>query len=360
LISITYSDANSEWSEFQPTSHEWLNPEFIFPDQIPRLRKQIPESSIGRILSPFIPQGCLYDDYCEKVLDYPDTNKIKNKLRRTTSLLEKQLMFKEVDTEETLMLRSKFKNAEASDTESRLPVINSNIATQNSTQNLTANKLESNFPAREDVDFVRLSPACDSQESFVYPRTARNRKRQWRFVINVPGEDGEDNYVQAVKVEKCIRQGESCNIASSGYEATVCKQKYTYRRLLALSEDGTQYVDSFRFPSCCICYQQKSFSYDFELLRTVSSNDTKPHDTVPHDTMPLKVKEKFKVQKQSTQKIENVIYQLRSGDKLTTKKPVHIYRSKIHVHPTKHTDTWKWRRPKNNFPRKSMFLNFGK
>ena len=154
------------------------------------------------------------------------------------------------------------------------------------------------------------------------------------------------------------------------------RQKYTYRRLLALSEDGTQYVDSFRyffkwlsldvniefirFPSCCICYQQKSFSYDFELLRTVSSNDTKPHDTVPHDTMPLKVKEKFKVQKQSTQKIENVIYQLRSGDKLTTKKPVHIYRSKIHVHPTKHTDTWKWRRPKNNFPRKSMFLNFGK
>ena len=45
----------------------------------------------------------------------------------------------------------------------------------------------------------------------------------YRFVINVPGEDGEDNYVQAVKVEKCIRQGESCNIASSGYETTVCR-----------------------------------------------------------------------------------------------------------------------------------------
>ena len=47
-----------------------------------------------------------------------------------------------------------------------------------------------------------------------------------RFVINVPGDDGEDNYVQAVKVEKCIRQGESCNIASSGYETTVCR--YTH------------------------------------------------------------------------------------------------------------------------------------
>ena len=45
------------------------------------------------------------------------------------------------------------------------------------------------------------TPACDSQLSFVYPRTARNRAREWRFVINVPGEeDGQENYVQAVKV----------------------------------------------------------------------------------------------------------------------------------------------------------------
>eukprot|EP00092_Neocalanus_flemingeri_P029513 GFUD01032048.1.p1 GENE.GFUD01032048.1~~GFUD01032048.1.p1 ORF type:complete len:347 (-),score=66.81 GFUD01032048.1:299-1339(-) len=327
-ITITHSETTSEWSEFQPTQHEWLNLEFIFPDQIPRLRKQLPEASVGRILSPFIPQGCLRDDFCENVLDYPDTNELKNNLRRTTSLLEKQLMFTEVDPEETLMLHSKFKKAGSSDTESRLPVTNKTI--------LTANKLESNFPAREDIDFVKESPACDSQESFVYPRTARNRKRQWRFVINVPGEDGEDNYVQAVKIEKCIRQGESCNIASSGYETTVCRQKYTYRRLLALGEDGTQYVDSFRFPSCCVCYQQKSFSYDFELLRSAQNNDT----------MPLKVKEKFVTAKETTKPTENII--LESNRKIITPQPVSKYRHTVKLYPTERTDRWKWRSPKKN------------
>ena len=183
LPSLALSDTTSEWSEFQPTKHEWLNPEFIFPDQIPRLRKQIPENSVGRILSPFIPEGCLSDDYCEKVTDYPDTSQIKDKLRRTTSLLERQIMFTEVDTDETLMLVSKFKNAETPETESRLPKSKNTILRQNLTQGLRSNQLESNFPAREDIDFIRESPACDSEESFVYPRTARNRKRQWRYIL---------------------------------------------------------------------------------------------------------------------------------------------------------------------------------
>ena len=114
------------------------------------------------------------------VADYPNTNEIKDKLRRTTSFLERQIMFTEVDTEETIMLHSKFKNAETSDTQSRLPKTKQTILRQNLTQGLRANQLESNFPQREDIDFVRESPACDSEESFVYPRTARNRKRQWR------------------------------------------------------------------------------------------------------------------------------------------------------------------------------------
>ena len=50
--------------------------------------------------------------------------------------------------------------------------------------------------------FSSETPACDSQQSFVYPRTARNRGRQWRFVINVPGEEvGEENYVQAIQIQ---------------------------------------------------------------------------------------------------------------------------------------------------------------
>jgi len=94
-------------------------------------------------------------------------------------------------------------------------------------------------------------------------------------VINVPGEEaGEENFVQAVKVERCLREGETCNIASAGYDSTVCRQKYSYRRLLALGEDGEQYVDSFRFPSCCICFTQRTFYGHFELLRNAVDNTT--------------------------------------------------------------------------------------
>jgi len=339
----TRSDTFTEWSEFQPTKQELLNPEFIFPDQVPRLRKQIPEDSVGRFLSPFIPSGCLGSDYCEKVSDYPDTEQIKDKLRRTVSLLERQIMFTEVDTEETLMLHSKFKASETTDTESRLPTTKNTILRQNLTQGLRANQLESNFPAREDIDFIRESPACDSEESFVYPRTARNRKRQWRFVINVPGEDGEDNYVQAVKVEKCIRQGESCNIASSGYETTVCRQKYTYRRLLAFSEDGSQYVDSFRFPSCCVCYQQKSFSYDFELLRNV------PNKT----TTPLKMQEKLVAANPE----DNSVRQTKIKNKVIVSRQDYGHRTKV-PSPEK-ADPFKWKRLRKNLF-SSMFMKFGK
>ena len=36
---------------------------------------------------------------------------------------------------------------------------------------------------------------------------------------------------------------------------TICKQKYTYRTLLALNEEGEEVVDHFKFPSCCVCHQ---------------------------------------------------------------------------------------------------------
>ena len=171
LVSIPICAAISEWSEFQPTSRPSLNLEFIFPDQLRRLPKR---------LSPFVPEGCASDDFCENVSDYPDTHEIINKLKESTSLLERQIMFTEIDQEEKVLLRSRFREE---GTESRLPKIRGTILRQNTSQDFKANGLETNLPGREDVGFVRESPACDSEESFVYPRTARNRKRQWRYKV---------------------------------------------------------------------------------------------------------------------------------------------------------------------------------
>ena len=99
----------------------------------------------------------------------------------------------------------------------------------------------------------------------IRPRSARNINREWRFVVNLPGgedQDDFDDFVQTVKIQRCLREGESCNVLVSGYTSTVCRsatsqhllsflfsvfrQKYTYKKMLAINKNGTQYVDTFR------------------------------------------------------------------------------------------------------------------
>lgn len=38
-----------------------------------------------------------------------------------------------------------------------------------------------------------------------------------------------------------------------------CKQKYVYRRLLAVSGQGNPTVDTFLFPSACCCSYRRNF-----------------------------------------------------------------------------------------------------
>lgn len=50
--------------------------------------------------------------------------------------------------------------------------------------------------------------------------------------------------------------GASCSVIgeiAAGYK-TVCKQKYIYRELASVLEDGSIVPDSFRFPSSCCCH----------------------------------------------------------------------------------------------------------
>ena len=77
----------------------------------------------------------------------------------------------------------------------------------------------------ENFGFIEESPVCDSQESYIYPRTARNKDKEWKFVVNVvsDGSDQQEDYVQAVKIEKCLRPGEECSVTNTGYQQTVCR-----------------------------------------------------------------------------------------------------------------------------------------
>ena len=97
---------------------------------------------------------------------------------------------------------------------------------------------------------------CGAVGSYVYPKRGRNKDDRFRFIINAP----ELRYIQAVRIEKCRETGSSCRLRGGlSFEdfgvRTVCRQKYTYRKMLALAEDGSEEVDLFKFPSCCICYQ---------------------------------------------------------------------------------------------------------
>ena len=65
-----------------------------------------------------------------------------------------------------------------------------------------------------------------------------------------------------LKVEKCLSPKKSCQLGEgnefSDYGIrTVCRQQYSYQKLLAVSSDGGEEkdVDLFRFPSGCKCFR---------------------------------------------------------------------------------------------------------
>ncbi|XP_054270978.1 protein spaetzle-like [Macrosteles quadrilineatus] len=102
---------------------------------------------------------------------------------------------------------------------------------------------------QDRIDASDENPLCAAQEHTVYPKMAKNIEGNWLFVIN------HDEYVQGVRVEKCLNDRE-CSFPASlpyGYRSQ-CKQKYIYRKLVALNGTGQGVIsDSFQFPSCCSC-----------------------------------------------------------------------------------------------------------
>lgn len=102
------------------------------------------------------------------------------------------------------------------------------------------------------------NPLCPTIARYVYPKQYPNKDNEVKWIVSKPG----TSYVQAVRVETCVNAGKSCKVNSDfdlGEDfdiETVCKQKYTTRRLLAVStESGSEEVDTFKFPTSCACYQ---------------------------------------------------------------------------------------------------------
>ncbi|KAF0305580.1 Neurotrophin 1 [Amphibalanus amphitrite] len=96
-----------------------------------------------------------------------------------------------------------------------------------------------------DAEENSLMEACATVEDFIYPTMARNVEKEWKFVANV------DSMTQSIRVEKCQDEGKPCKISETG---TICRQKYIYRKLLAMDGNQRLEADNFRIPSTCVCY----------------------------------------------------------------------------------------------------------
>ncbi|XP_076752327.1 uncharacterized protein LOC143424250 [Xylocopa sonorina] len=90
---------------------------------------------------------------------------------------------------------------------------------------------------------------CPSTEEIVYPREAMNKDNEWKIIIN------QHNFKQGVRVEKCSQESSNCKLINGfaqGYK-TICKQKYVYKQLRALSANDV-IDDNFKFPASCCCH----------------------------------------------------------------------------------------------------------
>ncbi|XP_046822835.1 protein spaetzle isoform X2 [Vespa crabro] len=100
------------------------------------------------------------------------------------------------------------------------------------------------------VDTTDDAPLCLSSEQVIYPKSAESKNKEWLFIVN------QENFKQGIRIETCSNENSECNIVNGlaeGYKTT-CKQKYIYRQLAAVSNNGKINPEMFRFPSSCCCH----------------------------------------------------------------------------------------------------------
>ncbi|CAB4066319.1 unnamed protein product [Lepeophtheirus salmonis] len=112
-----------------------------------------------------------------------------------------------------------------------------------------------------EMDGDKETPVCVSIHEYIIPKRAITKDNNYRFIINSE-KFGNSSLVQKVLIGKCHSPGSECtlgsNIKPSDYGLkTVCRQNYTFKRLLAVSDSGEEMVDSFKFPSCCVCHYKE-------------------------------------------------------------------------------------------------------
>lgn len=108
------------------------------------------------------------------------------------------------------------------------------------------------------IDSIDEKSLCVSSERLIRPTSVRNINNEWLFIV----QSEESNFTQAIRIETCEEEGSSCRLIDGFAEeyTTMCKQKFIYRQLLAISENDKIVRDFFQFPASCCCHVE--FSVD--------------------------------------------------------------------------------------------------
>ncbi|KAL6436723.1 hypothetical protein ACFW04_004866 [Cataglyphis niger] len=110
---------------------------------------------------------------------------------------------------------------------------------------------------------INEEPLCVSVERVVRPKTGQNLNNKWRYIL----QSNESNFYQSVRIETCKEENAKCRMIDGFAEGyiTTCKQKYIYRELSALSDNGEIVRDYFSFPASCCCHVQ--FNVDEKVVK---------------------------------------------------------------------------------------------
>ena len=103
---------------------------------------------------------------------------------------------------------------------------------------------------------------CETVETFIYPKKAKNSKGQWKYIVNT------DDYKQGVSIYRCLKdvhKGPCLYAGSPGInpDATQCRQMYSKHSLLSISLDGTVDYDTFSVPTACVCHLKDKEFFEF-------------------------------------------------------------------------------------------------
>jgi len=113
-------------------------------------------------------------------------------------------------------------------------------------------------PSARTEPELEYEKVCQSLTEDISPQRAKNKKGQYRFIVN--GGEGLEEYIQTVTISKCLGAGLSCNVDSQ--QETECKQEFIEHKLVSLDQSGKQLeVDTFPLPSGCSCYKRSQFEY---------------------------------------------------------------------------------------------------